>query len=475
MAEEKTTPNTPNAAYKEMEKSWELPDALMGGTRAMQEKEQTFLPKEPRENAKEYDARLRRTFLFNGFRRTTRVLSSKPFATPPTVSDSLPNEIQEVFDDPDLTGRGMSNLGRDLMIDLLARGKAHVLVDHPTIETPLTLAQERANGIRPYFVHIPPRSLHAWRGATDQGAEELEQIRYRITTVEPEGDWGEKEVHRVVVWFQDRVEVYIEQEDSRGEKKWILEDDPSANTLGYIPLITVYANQTGFLTAETPLEDLAYLNLEHWQSKSDQKNILHVARVPLLHFKGFDKGAVEKAAVGPFNAFVGGKDSEIVYVEHQGAAIDAGAKDLEKLENQMRVMGADLLVEKPGNETATAKAIDSAEKVSDLQAIVMNLEQGLMEMLHVAAEWRQVELDPNLRVNLNQSFGLSMRDAAVKEFLIQARMAGEISRKTFLEEAKRYGFLMEEIDVDDELERIEDEAPGRPGNVSGDLDEFDRD
>jgi hypothetical protein len=32
----------------------------------------------------------------------------------------------------------------------------------------------------------------------------------------------------------------------------------------------------------SPLRDLAYLNVKHWQSQSDQDTILHVARVPIL-------------------------------------------------------------------------------------------------------------------------------------------------------------------------------------------------
>src|SRR3546814_11327266 len=51
---------------------------------------------------------------------------------------------------------------------------------------------------------------------------------------------------------------------------------------GTLPLVTVYAERTGYLTARPPLLDLAWLNLAHWQSSSDQRHILHVARVPIL-------------------------------------------------------------------------------------------------------------------------------------------------------------------------------------------------
>src|SRR3546814_15204826 len=56
------------------------------------------------------------------------------------------------------------------------------------------------------------------------------------------------------------------------------------------------------------------------------------------------------------------------YVEHTGSAIEQGRKDLEDLEKQMSMYGQQFLRQKPGNETATGKAIDSAENNRALAA-----------------------------------------------------------------------------------------------------------
>ena len=39
--------------------------------------------------------------------------------------------------------------------------------------------------------------------------------------------------------------------------------------------------------------DLAWLNLAHWQSASDQRHILHVARVPFLFGRGLSEGEID--------------------------------------------------------------------------------------------------------------------------------------------------------------------------------------
>ena len=113
-----------------------------------------------------------------------------------------------------------------------------------------------------------------------------------------------------------------------------------------IPVAPVYLNQTGFMCGSPPLMDLADLNITHWQSSSDQRNILHVARVPIL----FASGVAEdiELVVGA-NAFMRASDPQarLEYVEHSGAAITSGKDDLKVLEFQMQAMGLQLLQAEP--------------------------------------------------------------------------------------------------------------------------------
>jgi hypothetical protein len=52
----------------------------------------------------------------------------------------------------------------------------------------------------------------------------------------------------------------------------------------YIPFVPLYGTRLAFMMGISPLRDVAYLNVKHWQSQSDQDTILHVARVPILAF-----------------------------------------------------------------------------------------------------------------------------------------------------------------------------------------------
>ena len=115
------------------------------------------------------------------------------------------------------------------------------------------------------------------------------------------------------------------------------------------------------MTGRPPLMDLALLNLAHWQSSSDQRHILHVARVPLLFARNLRPGE-NGLDIGPNRLIVGDSDgADLKFVEHSGSAIEAGRQDLVDLEDRMAVMGLDLIARRPGSATATARAIDAAQ------------------------------------------------------------------------------------------------------------------
>ncbi len=446
---------TPSLAYQQMAARWKLPSTLMGGTLAMRAAGTTYLPKMPKEDPGAYQDRLNSSTLFNGFGRTVRLLAGRPFSRPVVLGQTR-DELVQMAADVDLGGRDLTAFARDLLTDMVTHGKAHVLVDHPAQpnpDQPANLAEERALKLRPYFVQISPENLIGWRGRQAGGVEALEQIRIKETAVEPDGEWGDRQVERVRVIHPGSFDLY-----RYNGKAWDLERAKSPITLGKVALVTIYGQRTGFLTCKPPLEDLAFLNLRHWQSQSDQDNILHVVRVPLLFFAGFSEKDLGVIAIGPNRAIHHQKtDAKVSFIEHTGAGIAAGRQDLQDLEARMAIMGADLLVRRPGNETATAKAIDTAESVSDLQAMVRNLETGLEQAFALAAEWLKLG-DTEVQVDIHQDFGLSLREAGDLDQLLKARLAREITQTTYLTELKRRGVLGDQVDVETEIAAAQTEG-----------------
>lgn len=451
--QKKATVDTPNRAYLAMAPNLELVNALTAGTDAMRAAGELYLPREPKESKQAYDNRLSRSVLHNAFADAIQKLVGKPFSKPVTIHENTPDQIKDWAEDIDRCGCNITTFARDVFEQALADGLTHILVDFPPSDPKRSLADEQQDEIRPYAAHIKAGDLFAWNSKSVNGVKQLTQIRIRETTTEQDGAWGEKLVHRIRVIYPDRFELY----ELDSNDKWMLKDS-AETTLGRIALVTFYTGKTGFMTAKPPLLDLAHLNVQHWQSDSDQEHILHFIRFPLLHGAGFNQEQ-QQIEVGP-NRMIISEDvqARLEYVEHSGAAVEAGRQSLRDKEEKMDAMGSQLLVRRPGDVTATSDALSTAKTDSALQDMVRRLENVFSEVFWLMAQWAKLETDDTGGVSINQDFGLSMVTGADDDTLLRARMAGEISQETYLSELKRRGKLNEDLNVEDEIERTQTEG-----------------
>ena len=448
----------PNKAWESMEQLWTLIDDLYGGTISMRDARAKWLPVEERESAKAYNARLDRSILYNSYRDTIKKIVSKPFSQPVIVQgEGTGHEALEAIEDnADRRGSDLTAFGREVFEAAVKYGMTHVLVDHPS-NSNLSLAQQRERDIRPYFVHVPPTNLIAWR-FKDERSEELSQARIKETVCVPDGEWGEKEIERITVWFEDRVEVW-ENESGNDDDGWVVAEGRD-HTFGRIPLLTFYIDRTGTLTSTPPLEDLAWLNLAHWQSYSDQRNILRVARVPIILATGFKDGELDGMTIGPSRFMESlNPDAKLQHIEHSGKALSAGAEDIVALEERMVVLGLQPMTQKAGNTTATGKAIDEGRTHTAIQAWIRGAENFIEALYGLAGEWIGAEIPDDFGIDINNDFGFTNRSADEVSNLIKARVTGELSRETFLKELKRRGFLSEAVDIPKEEGMLEDEVP----------------
>lgn len=438
-------PGLESRNYQEMTNRWHLPETLMGGTAAMRAAAQTYLPQDDKESEGAYTARLNRSFLLNAFARTVRSMTGKPFSKPIVLREGADPRLAAIVEDIDREGRKLNLFMEEVFRTAMTYGLSHILVDMPKSSKPNpTLADDIAENRRPYWVHYKPRQLIGYRSRRVGSQQMLTQVRLREVTMEEDGDYGEREVVRIreigltsyTIWRQTVVD---------GQTQWVVEDS-GPMTLGFVPFFTVYTGRTGFQLATPPLEDLAWMNVAHWQSSSDQRNILHVARVPILFSSGLGEEA-DKLVIGPNRHIQGPENSSMQYVEHSGAAIDSGRQDLLDLEDNMRLMGLELLMPmNGGGQTATAKALDYADINSPLQFMALGMQDVIDLALWASARWMNLPTTATAKVKVNTDFGITLRDAADVQGLIQSRIAGEISRETFWRELKRRNILADDFD-----------------------------
>lgn len=446
--------DTPNPEYNAMVASWELIDALMGGTDAMKQGGAKWLPKEEREEVDKYYVRLQNSILFDRFAATVSDLKSRPFAYPVQLqkAEMLPEQLKDIGKCVDDEGRDLTTFCEYCMEIGIKRGMVHLLVDYPA-EMAVNLKQERELGLRPMILAIDPKDLFAWQYVKARNGEKtLTQIRIRERVTESDGGFGFVEKDRVRVIYAgdpglvyDRNdpetlpaghwELWEKVEGAAGEKAWeIVNEGPW--TIGKITLQTVYFGATGFMTCRCPLEPLANLNLAHYQLYSDHRNNLRFAMAKVLFGKGLTANDTKKNIVlGVHHAFLTtSKDADLKVVSDDGNTIEAGERALRHLEEQMDAVAmGPLMVQASGNQTATGKAIDEGKGQCKLQAWLHLLEAGMDQSITSCCEWIGEKKPEEVATDINDDFELLGRSVEDLTVLDKARARGDIDHETFLD------------------------------------------
>lgn len=444
-------------AVDEMRRYWAVISPLMGGTLAMRAAGPVLLPKYPAEDDDVYKSRLGQSTLLPAYSETVSNMTSRVFAEPLQLGDDVPEEIAEMAQDIDLAGDDLNNWAVEFFRNGLSHGLCHAFVDHPATEAGRTRADERAAGVRPYAVMVKGEQVLGWKSK----AGVLTHVRYIEAVEEEDGEFGVEVVLQIRVLEPGLWRTY---RASSKDAQWAVYDE-GVTSLTYIPWVTFYTGRTGFMTAKPPLLELAHLNVKHWQSQSDQDNILHVIRVPILVRIGLQAqyDAQGKLVPPEFKVGTGSltdlpKDGDMKYVEHTGAAVGAGRQALIDLLDEMRMAGAKLLTpDKAATKTATQAEEEAAQELSPLARMAHQFGDCLGQLLDFMADYRAI--GDGGTVEMRGNFDVDYMPEVSLPTLVSMANAGMISKETLFAEMQRRGVISDEYDWAEELAKIDSQGP----------------
>lgn len=471
-------PSTVSSAYDVMSPRWFIVEQLLGGTESMRAAGEALLPRHPRERSEAYHERLSRAVLYNLFELTVDLLAGKPFTEEISWEDGMPATMAEYAEDIDLQGNNLTRFGYEVFRTALAKSLTHVLADAPAAsDEVVTLADERDLGIRPYLVHIEPENLIFAEAKRIKSEEVLTHVRFRHTITSRDGF---AEVHEEFIRVLDLMVMPPETEGGeermivrsawwykpttgRDKGKWVEDMDRRAVIQAErIPLATFYTNRTGFMMGKPPLIDLAYMNVEHWQSYADQTNILTVTRFPLLASSGVSEYDSEATVISPREMLIAEDPAaRFYYVEHSGAAISAGEKSIKDLEARMASYGSSLLQKRPDRETASARAASEESVTSPLQRMVTSFSAFLRTVLGYMHDLDGGASTDIPKIRVRDDFTNQEVDAVELQTLQVAVREGVISREGFLTELIRKKVLSPDFDVKADLALLKAELEVR--------------
>ena len=408
------SPFTRTRAVMDMVKGWEIMKAVTNGTEYLRDNSEAFLPLEPREDYEAYLSRVNRAVFSPYTQRLIRAATGLIMRKPITlIGDSYWTDV--FAKNVDGCGSDLDEYARRVLICSLTYGQSHILVDYPAPTGALTLAEERAQNRRPYWIEIDPTNIYGWRLDREVNYGSIIQVRIAEKAVVPSGEFGEQVFDQVRVIEPGKYRVYrkvspkkdlINLEDNSysgnfdgpdNEKDYELVDS-GAFSLGEVPLVSVYSGKTDTLASKPPLLDIAYLNLAHFQRQADLIHSLHVASQPMLVLEGWDD-QTKDMSISVNYAMATQPGNKVYYVEPASSAFEAQTNEIQELQLQMATLGISTLSQqKFVAESADARRLDRVDTNSMLSMVSLELEQKLQKVFNLSASYLGIE-PPEVKIS----------------------------------------------------------------------------
>ena len=408
------SPFTRTRAVLDMMKGWEIMKAVTEGTDYLRQNSEAFLPLEPREDYDAYLARVNRAVFSPFTQRLIRAATGLVLRKPITLTgDPYWTEMFKM--DVDGCKSDLDEYARRILMCSLTYGQSHILVDYPAPSGARSLAEERAQDRRPYWIEVDPTNLYGWRLDRETNYGNLVQARIAEKAVLPSGQFGEQVFDQIRVIEPGRYRVFRKKEQL--EEMYDVSDNSSVGefevattqkdykqvesgsfSLGEIPLVTIYSGKTDNLVSKPPLLDIAYLNIAHFQRQADLIHSLHVASQPMLVMEGYDD-QTKDLAISVNYAMATQPGNKIYYVEPASSAFDAQSAEIKELQMQMATLGISTLSQqKFVAESADARRLDRVDTNSMLAMVSMELEQKLQKAFNLSAEYVGIE-PPEIKIS----------------------------------------------------------------------------
>jgi len=491
-----TLPNATSTDYDAMYSYWRMVLTMIAGTQAMRDAAELYLPKFTNEQKADYEYRRKNAVFTNVYSDIVNNLAAKPFAEEMALDDSAADVFKTLAEDIDGRGNNLHVFGQETFYWGINNAVDWILVDYPKAKpgvtgNVLTIADERRQGLRPYWVHVTaPRMLAVYSDVV--GSKEIITHARLSEIVRERKEFSEVAIERVRVFNREpifdeltgRVVNYSPATFQLWEKRttsgtsaygrdstqWIMVDEGPI-TIGVIPLVPFITGRRiesswQFIPA---MRDCAYAQVEHYQAETNLKSIKELTAFPMLTGNGVSPPSnKESQAVGPRVILYAppygdtGSSGSWQFIEPNGTSLTFLAGEIDRIEKQMRELGRQPLTAQSGNLTVVTTAFAAQKGNSAVQAWALNLKDAVEQAFVLTAMWLALSQADAPTVRVYTDFAVEMGDDKGPTWLTDMAKRGRLSRRTEWEEAQRRNILSSDFDPDEEDKRIADEEPPAP-------------
>ena len=402
--------STEHPDYKLYKNVWAKTRDAVKGSVAIKEKKHAYLPVPDNKSLDDargietvrYKQYLKRAVFTNFTGRTKNALVGAAFRKNPMYE--LPEAVDYL--NQDATGDGLSlvQLAKDELSNLMETGRSLLLVDYPQADNDLSLEDVNMLDLRASIVPYTAEQCVNWKTSVINGRRLLtlcvlaepyfntdlefshdSDIQYRVLRLTDEG--YSQQIYRDDKPVTD--EIYPRKADGS-----VWEE---------IPLIFVGSKNNDSTIDDAPLSDIADVNVAHYRNSADYEESCFITGQPSL-FITHSLTSEQFEEYNPDGLILGSRAGHVLGETGSAILLQASPNNLvmeamKAKEQAMVMIGARIITDRGGNETAEGARIRFASENSVLGDIVSNLSQGLEKAIGYVCEFMGVTGDYYFDIN----------------------------------------------------------------------------
>lgn len=454
--------STNNPQYELYSGVWEKTRDAVRGSVAVKDKRAKYLPVPDADtNAQgvdsvRYKQYIKRAVFTNYTGRTKNALVGAAFRKKPIIE--LPDGLEYLVDDATGDGLSLEQMAKDELSNLLETGRSLLLVDYPQADENISAEDVERLDLRASIIPYAAEAVINWKTEVIAGR----RLLTLVVIAEPYLDASDEFTHESKTQY--RVlrlgdEGYSQQiyrdEEPYGEEFFPRKADGS--TWDFIPVTFVGSKNNDSTVDDAPLSDIADVNIAHYRNSADYEESCFITGQPTL-FITHSLSQEQWEAYNPEGIKIGSRAGHVLGETGGASLLQADPNNLvmeamRAKEQQMVAIGARIITDRGGNETAEGARIRFASENSVLGDIVGNLSEAIHTCIYWCGDFMGVPADDCV-FEINREFYDKSVDPQMIMSLVTLLDRQIVSNQDIFDRLKAGGL----IDANRTLEDVQDEV-----------------
>jgi len=444
---------------------WETVRDCLAGQAAIRKRGTRYLPMpnstdDSKENKARYFAYQTRGVFVNFTQRTLQGMTGTVFAK--DAEAVLPDQLKMMYDDVDGGSVTLDQQAKQTLSDVIAVGRCGLLTDYPTRSSPTSRRAALRGEVRPTIQYYFAEQIINWRIDTVNGLRKLTMVVLKESRIEEDDGFKATMADQYRVLRLENgvytVRLYWKMpsgfEISGGV---ITPKQGDGKPFDYIPFEFVGAENNDAGIDQSPMVDLANLNIAHYRNSCDFEEMVFMLGQPTPVFTGLSqewvddqmKGVIVLGTHKPINL---PKDAtaDLMQITESSLAMEG----MEHKERQAVALGARLVQSAEVARTAKEAGLEDASETSLLLSSAKNVNSAYARAIKSAARFAGAPITDDMGYKLNTDFDILRLDPAGRAELLAEWQRGILSFTEYRSILRRAGVAT----IDDDKAKAEIEA-----------------